>query len=146
VGGRRAAGYRSASAPMVSAAVSQSRPHDAEGWLARRCEWVALGAWARRRTTPPAGGRTLVAVDGKTLNWPASCPHRRHQHHRRCRTPSPTTSASAADPQDPLINDLAGVLPLGPKPKSVYRNRHVISIPIYRFRARPSPRTRRATN
>jgi hypothetical protein len=39
-----------------------------------------------------------------------------------------------------------GVLLLGPKPKSVYRNRSVISIPIYRFRARPSPRTRRATN
>jgi hypothetical protein len=26
------------------------------------------GAWARQRTTPPAGGRRLVAVDGKTLN------------------------------------------------------------------------------
>jgi hypothetical protein len=39
-------------------------------------------------------------------------------------TPRPTTSPTAADPQDPLINDLAGALLLGPKPKSVYRNRY----------------------
>jgi hypothetical protein len=40
---------------------------------AHRCEWAALGARARQRTTPPAGGRRLVTVDGKALNWPASC-------------------------------------------------------------------------
>jgi hypothetical protein len=28
---------------------------------------LGLGAWARQRTTPPAGGRRLVVVDRKTL-------------------------------------------------------------------------------
>jgi hypothetical protein len=108
---------------------------------------LGLGAWARQRTTPPAGGRRLVAVDDKTLKL-AGIVHLIGATNitAALATPRPTTSPTAAGPQDPLINDLAGVLLLGPKPKSVYRNRSVISIPIYRFRARPSPRTRRATN
>src|SRR5258705_2602606 len=42
------------------------------------------------------------------VQWGDPAPHRRHQHHRRPTTPRPTTSPTAADPQDPLINDLAG--------------------------------------
>jgi hypothetical protein len=41
---------------------------------AHRCEWVALGAWVRQRTRPPAGGRRLVAVDGKDVEL-AGIPH-----------------------------------------------------------------------
>jgi hypothetical protein len=54
------------------------------GWAAHRCEWIAVGAWARQRTTPPAGGPRLVAVG----------PHRPLQ--------------DLMTPHDPLINDLAG--------------------------------------
>jgi hypothetical protein len=93
----------------------------------------------RLRTTPPAGGRRLVAVDGKTLTL-AGILHLTGaaKYHHRAAAPRSTTSPTAADPQDPLINNPC------PRPccwgrsrNLLDRNRYVISIPIYRFRARP---------